>query len=65
MVAHQVAAFVTEHGRAVSEEADALVAKLDERLTAGLSEADLVLAREVLARIAENAARAMARAGSS
>src|SRR6266568_3420384 len=39
---------LTEHGRAVFEEADALVDKLDERLTAGLSEADLAVAREVL-----------------
>ena len=54
---------LTEHGRAVFEEADALVARLDERLTAGVSEADLAVAREVLGRIAENAARAMARIG--
>jgi DNA-binding MarR family transcriptional regulator len=56
---------LTGSGRAVFEEADALVARLDERLTAGLCEADLVMVREVLGRITENAARAMARAGSS
>jgi len=54
---------LTEPGRAVFEEADALVARLDERLTAGLSEAELAVAREVLGRIADNAARAMARIG--
>ena len=53
---------LTEHGRAVFDEADALVARLEERLTAGLSEADLVMVREVLSRISDNAARAMARA---
>lgn len=56
---------LTEHGRAVFEEADALVAHLDERLADGVSEADLAMVREVLGRITENAARAMARAGVS
>lgn len=56
---------LTGSGRAVFEEADALVAKLDERLSSGVSEDDLAVVREVLGRITENAARAMARAGSS
>jgi DNA-binding MarR family transcriptional regulator len=56
---------LTGPGRAVFEEADALVAKLDERLSSGVSEDDLAVVREVLGRITENAARAMARAGSS
>jgi DNA-binding MarR family transcriptional regulator len=55
---------LTGSGRAVFEEADALVAKLDERLTSGLSAADLAMVREALGRISENAAQAMARAGS-
>ena len=56
---------LTGSGRAAFEEADALVARLEERLTSGLSEAELLLARELLGRITENAARATARAGSS
>ncbi len=56
---------LTGAGRAVFEEADALVAKLDERLSSGVSEDELAVVREVLGRITENAARAMARAGSS
>jgi DNA-binding MarR family transcriptional regulator len=54
---------LTENGRAVFEEADALVASLDERLTDGLSDADLAMARAVLVRIADNAASAMANIG--
>lgn len=50
---------LTETGRAVFEEADAVVDKLDSWLTAGLSPADIALARDVLDRMADNAARAM------
>lgn len=50
---------LTEAGRAVFEEADAVVDKLDSWLTAGLSPADIAVAREVLDRMADNAARAM------
>ena len=50
---------LTHTGRAVFEEADAVVDKLDGWLTAGLSPADIALARDVLDRMADNAARAM------
>lgn len=46
---------LTEPGRAVFEEADALVAKVEHRLAAGLSEEELAAARDLLARIAANA----------
>ena len=49
---------LTEHGRAVFEESDALVDKLEGRLTAGLSASDIALVRDVLDRMADNAARA-------
>jgi DNA-binding MarR family transcriptional regulator len=55
---------LTRTGRAAFEEADALVARLEEQLTAGLSEAELDVAREVLGRIRDNAARVMTRAAS-
>lgn len=51
---------LTDTGRALFEEADALIDKLDGRLTAGLSPADIALARDVLDRMADNAARVMA-----
>jgi DNA-binding MarR family transcriptional regulator len=51
---------LTDTGRAVFEEADAVVDKLDEWLTAGLSATDIAVARDVLDRMADNAARAMA-----
>lgn len=54
---------LTAQGRAVFEEADALVDKLEQRLTNGLSEAEVALMRDLLGRIAENAARVMAQAG--
>ncbi len=54
---------LTPQGRAVFEEADALVERLEQRLTDGLSEAEVVLARDLLGRIADNAARVMAQAG--
>ena len=54
---------LTAQGRAVFEEADALVDRLEQRLTDGLSEAEVALVRDVLGRIAENAARVMAQAG--
>ncbi len=46
---------LTEPGRAVFEEADALVAKVEQRLAAGLSEQELATVRELLGRIAANA----------
>lgn len=46
---------LTEPGRAVFEEADALVAKVEERLAAGLSEEELATVRDLLGRIAANA----------
>lgn len=46
---------LTEAGRAVFEEADALVAKVEQRLAAGLSEEELATVRELLGRIAANA----------
>lgn len=46
---------LTQPGRAVFEEADALVAKVEERVSAGLSEQDLATVRDLLARIAANA----------
>ena len=46
---------LTEPGRAVFEEADALVAKVEQRLAAGLSEEELATVRDVLGRIAANA----------
>lgn len=54
---------LTEHGRTVFAEADALVDNLEERLIAGLSAADIALVRDVLGRMADNAARAMAQSG--
>ncbi|HZP53050.1 MarR family winged helix-turn-helix transcriptional regulator [Actinocrinis sp.] len=54
---------LTAQGRAVFEESDALVDKLEQRLTDGLSEAEVALVRDLLGRIAENAARVMAQAG--
>ena len=54
---------LTENGRAVFEEADALVDKLEGRLTAGLSASDIALVRDVLGRMSDNAVRAMARTG--
>ena len=54
---------LTAQGRAVFEEADALVDKLEQRLTDGLTEAEVALVRDLLGRIAENAARVMAQAG--
>lgn len=51
---------LTHTGRAVFEEADALVDKLDGQLTAGLSASDIALVRDVLGRMADNAARAIA-----
>ena len=50
---------LTDNGRAVFEEADALVDKLDGWLTAGLSASDIALVRDVLGRMAENAAEVM------
>ncbi len=50
---------LTDNGRAVFEEADALVDKLDGWLTAGLSPSDIALVRDVLGRMAENAAEVM------
>jgi DNA-binding MarR family transcriptional regulator len=46
---------LTEPGRAVFEEADALVAKVEQRLAAGLSEEELATVRDLLGRIAANA----------
>jgi DNA-binding MarR family transcriptional regulator len=46
---------LTEPGRAVFEEADALVAKVEQRLAAGLSEEELMTVRDLLGRIAANA----------
>ena len=46
---------LTEPGRAVFEEADALVAKVEQRLAAGLSEEELATVRDLLGRIAGNA----------
>lgn len=54
---------LTAQGRAVFEESDALVDKLEQRLTDGLSDAEVALAREMLGRVALNAARVMAQAG--
>lgn len=53
---------LTAQGRAVFEEADALVDRLEQRLTDGLSEAEVALVRDLLGRITENAARVMAQA---
>ena len=53
---------LTPQGRAVFEEADALVERLERRLTDGLSEAEVALVRDLLGRIADNAARVMAQA---
>lgn len=50
---------LTDNGRAVFEEADALVEKLDGHLTAGLSPSDIALVRDVLGRMAEKAAEVM------
>lgn len=52
---------LTAQGRAVFEESDALVEKLEQRLTDGLSDAEAAQVRDVLGRVAQNAARAMAR----
>ncbi|HEU5332192.1 MAG TPA: MarR family transcriptional regulator [Actinocrinis sp.] len=46
---------LTEPGRAVFEEADALVAKVEHRLAEGLSEEELATVRDLLGRIAANA----------
>ena len=46
---------LTEPGRAVFEEADALVAKVEHRLAEGLSEKELATVRDLLGRIAANA----------
>ena len=54
---------LTAQGRAVFEEADALVARLEQRLTDGLSEADVALVRALLGRVTDNAARVMAQTG--
>ena len=54
---------LTAQGRAAFEQSDALVDRLERRLTDGLSEADVALVRDLLGRIADNAARAMAQAG--
>ena len=54
---------LTTQGRAVFEESDALVDKLEQRLTDGLSDAEVALVRDMLGRVALNAARVMAQAG--
>ena len=54
---------LTNNGRVAFAEADALVEKLEGRLTAGLSASDIALVRDVLGRMADNAARVMAGAG--
>jgi DNA-binding MarR family transcriptional regulator len=46
---------LTDPGRALFEEADALVAKVEQRLAAGLSAHELATLRELLVRIAANA----------
>lgn len=53
---------LTAPGRAVFEETDALVDRLEQRLTDGLSEAEVALMRDLLGRITENATRVMAQA---
>ena len=45
---------LTEQGRALFEEADAMVAKVEERLVAGLSEEEMAMMRDLLARIIAN-----------